>query len=129
MTQVRFHPEHASILCSGSTDGLACMFDIQHWQDEDDALLAVLNSESSVNKIGFFGPQSEYLWMTTHIETFRLWSLDTVCLDDECDLLLMLMMIRGTHLRITATYGNGSRRVVWNIWWMRTMMQRPVVCI
>ena len=39
---------------------------------EDDALYQVIK-DNSIHKIGFFGPESEYLYSMTHIETFSLW--------------------------------------------------------
>jgi WD40 repeat protein len=84
VTQLQFHPLYPSILCSGSTDGLLCAFDVhqlraaeQAEDAEDDALLCVFNSESSVSKFGYFGPHHEFMYLQTHIETLSLWSLET----------------------------------------------------
>ena len=46
---------------------------LQDLESPDDALVHTLNSESSVSKIGFFGPSHEYLYGLTHIETLLLW--------------------------------------------------------
>ncbi|KAJ3092212.1 WD repeat-containing protein 89 [Quaeritorhiza haematococci] len=40
--------------------------------DEDDAIHQTIK-EDSVHKLGFFGPNFEYLYILTHIETFSLW--------------------------------------------------------
>jgi hypothetical protein len=49
--------------------------------DEEEALISVVNSGSSVNKAGYFGPNAEYLYCLTHIETFSLHTLegDAIC--------------------------------------------------
>lgn len=75
ITQIRFSPVQTHQMASGSTDGLICLFDVSKGS-EDDALDSVLNTGSSVNRIGFFGPTSTYLYCLTHIETLQLW--DTV---------------------------------------------------
>lgn len=50
----------------------------QFGNGEDDALLTVLNTNSSVSKFGRFGPtNTEYLWTFTHTEQLTLWSLST----------------------------------------------------
>lgn len=83
LTCVKFQPGSSSILATGSTDGLACVFDLNQMPDETEALRCVFNSGSSVNKVGFFGgngtPASpdQYLYLMTHIETLSLWSLHT----------------------------------------------------
>lgn len=73
ITQVKFHPSHPSQLASGSTDGLVCFYDITKL-DEDEAIMSVLNTESSVANVGFFGPQYEYIYSLTHTETFHVWN-------------------------------------------------------
>lgn len=42
--------------------------------DEDDSIATVMNSESSVAKVGFFGPSYEYLYCNTHIESLYIWN-------------------------------------------------------
>lgn len=78
VTQVEFHPTADSMLCTGSTDGLVCVFDLAQLSDEYEALASVLNTQSSVSQIGFYGPAWENLYALTHIETMSLWSLQTV---------------------------------------------------
>ncbi|ORZ30122.1 WD40-repeat-containing domain protein [Catenaria anguillulae PL171] len=73
VTQLAFHPTVGNRLLSGSTDGIACVFDLNTW-DEDEDLVGSMQSGSSVHKLGWFGPTGEYVWMTTHTETVMLWS-------------------------------------------------------
>jgi hypothetical protein len=67
-------------LISASTDGLVNNYDVTEF-DEVEALISVVNSGSSVNKAGYFGPNAEYLYCLTHIETFSLHTLegDVIC--------------------------------------------------
>lgn len=58
-------------MISGSTDGLICLYNLETLV-EDDALYQVIK-EDSINKIGFFGPQYEYIYCLSHMETFSLW--------------------------------------------------------
>ncbi|KNE67053.1 hypothetical protein AMAG_19649 [Allomyces macrogynus ATCC 38327] len=84
VTQLHFHPSVPTRLLSGSTDGVACVFDLVHW-DEDEDLVGSMPSGSSVNKVGWFGPAGEYVWMSTHIETFSVWSAEGDLLKDFGD--------------------------------------------
>lgn len=52
VTTLRFHPQNPDILCSGSTDGLINIFDLQK-VNEDDALQTTLNTVSSVHKVNW----------------------------------------------------------------------------
>ncbi|KAI8925239.1 WD40-repeat-containing domain protein [Entophlyctis helioformis] len=74
VTQIKFHPTHAEAMISGSTDGLVCLYNLATFE-EDDALYQVIKDDS-VSKLGFFGPASEYLYATTHMETFSLWTFE-----------------------------------------------------
>ncbi|KAL7749020.1 hypothetical protein RI367_005670 [Sorochytrium milnesiophthora] len=86
VTRLRFHPERPAVLLSGSTDGLACVYDLQAAGfDEDEAAVAVLNSGSSVNLLGWFGPSLDHICMTTHIETVSLWGAEGTLLKDFGD--------------------------------------------
>lgn len=75
ITQIQFSPLQTHQMATGSTDGLICLFDVSKG-NEDDALDSVLNTGSSVNQIGYFGPKLADLYCLTHIETLQLW--DTV---------------------------------------------------
>jgi len=76
VTQVRFHPDNFQRLLSGSEDGLCCIFDLTQMDDEDEALLMVRQTGSSVQKLGYFGPKSEYVWVLNRIETFSIWTAE-----------------------------------------------------
>ncbi|RIA89208.1 WD40-repeat-containing domain protein [Glomus cerebriforme] len=71
ITQVKFHPNNPSRLITGSVDGLICNFDLKNF-NEDEELVGVINSGSSVNRVGYFG-NAEYVYCLTHNETFSLW--------------------------------------------------------
>lgn len=76
VTQVRYHPERPSVCISGATDGLVNVYDLASAvEDVDDYVVQTLNSESSVGKLGFFGPQHECIYCLTHTETLMLWHL------------------------------------------------------
>jgi WD40 repeat protein len=86
ITQVKFHPTVSNAMISGSTDGLICLFDVQgiatprqnteqNETAEDDALYQVIK-ENSISKLGFFGPGAEFLYSTTHMETFSLYKFE-----------------------------------------------------
>jgi len=75
VTRVRFQPE-SSWLVSGSEDGLACVFDTSQ-PSEETALQGILNVQSPLRKIGFFGPSFEGVYCLTGSETFSVWHHDT----------------------------------------------------
>ncbi|XP_065368444.1 WD repeat-containing protein 89-like isoform X2 [Calliphora vicina] len=52
ITSLRFHPNKPDFLCSGSIDGLINIFDIKA-NSEEDAILSIMNTESSVQKINW----------------------------------------------------------------------------
>ncbi|CAG8756761.1 8591_t:CDS:2 [Dentiscutata erythropus] len=83
ITQLQFHPTSDSHFISGSTDGLICSFEVKNF-NEDDELIGVINSGSSINKAGYFGPSAEYVYCLTHTETFSLWGLSDINL--LCDI-------------------------------------------
>ncbi|KAJ3327527.1 WD repeat-containing protein 89 [Blyttiomyces sp. JEL0837] len=74
ITQVRFHPNDANALITGSTDGLVNLFNLTTIE-EDDALYQVIKADS-IHKIGYFGPSYEYIYYQTHIETFGLYKFE-----------------------------------------------------
>ncbi|KAJ1972086.1 hypothetical protein H4R34_005529, partial [Dimargaris verticillata] len=80
ITQVRFHPTHEHTLLSGSEDGLLCLFDLTQ-ADEEDALIAAGNTCSTVNRLGWFGPQAEYVYALSPLQSFSLWSIDNDGMD------------------------------------------------
>ncbi|KAH7463651.1 hypothetical protein PRIC1_006644 [Phytophthora ramorum] len=76
ITKVRFHPTQQSFVVTASEDGVVCVFDCRI-PDEDDALESILNVESAVSTVGFFGPQKENIFCLTGTETLDLWNLWT----------------------------------------------------
>ncbi|KAK3716100.1 hypothetical protein QZH41_019648 [Actinostola sp. cb2023] len=77
ITQIKFHPRRSKHMASCSTDGLVCLFDVSH-AEEDDALQFVFNSGSSVGRIGFYADRYNKLFCITHIETLQLWDINEV---------------------------------------------------
>ncbi|ORX60300.1 WD40 repeat-like protein [Hesseltinella vesiculosa] len=75
VTDIQCHPSIPSQLISCSTDGLVNSYDVKDF-DEDEDILAVINSGSSVSKAGYFGPDANYMFYLTHLETFALYTLD-----------------------------------------------------
>lgn len=78
VTQVHFHPTQNHFLVSGDEDGLICAYDCTQMNDEDEAVVSVLNTEQSVSKLGFFGAQSDMLYCITQSEMLSLWNLQRV---------------------------------------------------
>lgn len=74
VTQVRFHPLCDSRLVSGSEDGVLCVFDCTI-ADADDAMLSIVNAESAIRKLAFWGP--EEVAICTHSETLDVWNLES----------------------------------------------------
>ncbi|KAK7115049.1 WD repeat-containing protein 89-like [Littorina saxatilis] len=75
VTEVRFHPTAEKSLLSGSTDGLVNVFDVMQ-TSEDDALMSTYNTESSVEKAGWCGPDARYVYCITHMRTWHVWDTD-----------------------------------------------------
>lgn len=100
VTKICFHPVKPSWVVSGSTDGLVNVFDIDK-DNEDDALIATCNSDSSISFIGWSGKGYEQIYCMTHDEGFCWWDLaqldteepitllriqdarDTVCIEND----------------------------------------------
>ncbi|KAJ0398235.1 hypothetical protein ATCC90586_000948 [Pythium insidiosum] len=76
VTRVRFHPLNPPYVVTASEDGVVCFFDCRI-PNEDDAVESILNVESAVTKIGFFGPQFENIFCLTGTETLDLWNVWT----------------------------------------------------
>ncbi|XP_053331123.1 WD repeat-containing protein 89 [Spea bombifrons] len=85
ITQVRFHPTNPSMVASGSTDGLVNVFDLSK-DNEDDALSATCNSDSSVNVLGWAGEDHKQIFCLTHDEGFYRWDLAHVDTDEPITL-------------------------------------------
>lgn len=63
ITQLTFNPDVPNILLSGSTDGLISVFDIEQ-QDEDEALMQVLNPRAAIHCCGFLSKDEAYALTT-----------------------------------------------------------------
>lgn len=72
VTSLAFHSSKQDVLASGSTDGLINVFDLTQ-PSEDSALTYSLNTESSVDRIGWLNDDN--LWCTTH-NSLQLWDYD-----------------------------------------------------
>ncbi|XP_065828169.1 WD repeat-containing protein 89-like isoform X2 [Oscarella lobularis] len=72
ITQIKFHPTRKNHLLTGSTDGLMCLLDLSE-SDKEEALVNVFNSESSVNRAGFYGAGWDCIYCLTHVESFSAW--------------------------------------------------------
>jgi len=66
-----------NIVTTGSIDGLVCILSADDVQDEDQALISVLNTEASIAKVGIFGTSVICLFCLTHTEGFGIWNLWT----------------------------------------------------
>ncbi|XP_015510084.2 WD repeat-containing protein 89 [Neodiprion pinetum] len=73
ITTLAFHPSRRDLLASGSTDGLINIFDLTQ-PNEDMALTHSLNTESSVDRLGWLG--EEKLWCGTHTNALQLWDCE-----------------------------------------------------
>ncbi|CAH0517699.1 unnamed protein product [Peronospora belbahrii] len=76
VTKVRFHPTQPAFVVTASEDGIVCCFDCR-MTDEDEALESILNVESAVTTLGFFGQQKENIYCLTGTETLDLWNIWT----------------------------------------------------
>ena len=79
VTQLAFNPDMPNALLSGSTDGLVSIFDIEK-QDEDDALMQVLNPKSAIHCSGFLGRDEVYALTTD--EQLSLYKIGEATYDD-----------------------------------------------
>ncbi|KAK9909388.1 hypothetical protein WJX75_001502 [Coccomyxa subellipsoidea] len=84
VTQVLYHPQHASSFLSGSMDGLINVADFSDvGLDEDDSFKAALNLDASVSRLGFYGEQAEQLWCLSHTDTLHLWDWQAACNEES----------------------------------------------
>ncbi|KAJ2709210.1 hypothetical protein H4R19_004368, partial [Coemansia spiralis] len=84
VTQIQCSPNAPKQFLSGSTDGLLCTFDPSQ-PDEDDALLFVANTGASVARCGYFGPESQFIYAQSDMETLQLWTSEATRLADFGD--------------------------------------------
>ena len=76
VTKVRFHPTQPAFVVTASEDGVVCCFDCRI-SDESEALESILNVESAVTTLGFFGELKENIYCLTGTETLDLWNMWT----------------------------------------------------
>lgn len=81
ITQVRFHPRDKDRLASGSTDGLVNVFDLSRGEEEE-ALLATCNSDSSAGSVCWCGADFTQLLCLSHDEGLHLWDLSQLDTDE-----------------------------------------------
>jgi WD40 repeat protein len=74
VTQLQWHPTQKNLLLSGSTDGLASVFDAEV-AEEEDALMQVLNPRSAVHCAGFL-PGGEQVYALSTDEQFWVYGLE-----------------------------------------------------
>ncbi|KAJ1729582.1 hypothetical protein LPJ61_003454 [Coemansia biformis] len=84
VTQIQCCPSASKHFLSGSTDGLLCTFDPSQ-PDEDDALLFAANTGASVARCGYFGPESQFIYAQSDMETLQLWTSEATQLADFGD--------------------------------------------
>jgi len=77
ITQVKFHPTNPKACASCATDGLVNFYDLglvpATGDPEDEAIISTVNSDTSMSRIGYFGPNGEYLYGLTHHEEYNCW--------------------------------------------------------
>ncbi|KAF0719438.1 Aste57867_1034 [Aphanomyces stellatus] len=76
VTRVRFSPFRRSEVITASDDGIVCLFDVTI-ADEDDAIISIINVESSVAQFCLFGPEYHNIACLTGSETLDVWNLTT----------------------------------------------------
>ncbi|KAJ2483456.1 hypothetical protein EV174_002945 [Coemansia sp. RSA 2320] len=84
VSRIRCHPSMPRHFLSGSSDGLLCTFDAAQ-TDEDEALLFVANTGASVSNCGYFGPEAQYIYAHSDMETLQLWTTEASRLADFGD--------------------------------------------
>ncbi|KAG0050815.1 WD40-repeat-containing domain protein [Linnemannia elongata] len=101
ITNIKFHPTNPARLMTGSVDGLICQFDLTD-MDEEEGLMVVSNTGASINRIGYFGPNAEYIYCLSHMETLSLWN------SEDADAIHQFGDIRGVSnpaMGLTLDYG------------------------
>ncbi|KAK8812234.1 hypothetical protein WA158_007468 [Blastocystis sp. Blastoise] len=61
VTQIIRHPLYNTVFMSGSEDGLICIFDISRG-NQDESLVTILNIDSAVERLGWWGENMEMIW-------------------------------------------------------------------
>ncbi|PVU85418.1 hypothetical protein BB559_003545 [Furculomyces boomerangus] len=82
ITQIKCHPSKPRQFMSASTDGLVCLYDYLNTMDENDAMVYSCNTNVSVQQAGYFGPNSEFLYSISDMNTLSLWYEDSTMISD-----------------------------------------------
>lgn len=76
ITQLQFHPKNPRRLFSSGLDGFINQYNLEiNDFEDDDTLITTLNTDNSVSRFGFFGPNAEFLYNISTIETLNLWNI------------------------------------------------------
>ncbi|PVV02785.1 hypothetical protein BB560_002753 [Smittium megazygosporum] len=86
VTQINFHPVLPKQFLSSSTDGLVCMYDFEQTMDENDAMVYSFNIDISVQQAGYFGPNYEYVYCISDMNTLSFWTNESTKLSEFNDL-------------------------------------------
>jgi WD40 repeat protein len=97
VTQLMFHPVVPHHLLSGSDDGLVCVFDTSV-RGEDDAIVVVLNAESSVSQFGVFGEDGAFVWIISRTDTISMWNIGSAERVADFSMLRMQFMEAGLEI-------------------------------
>ncbi|KAJ2159292.1 hypothetical protein GGF46_003128 [Coemansia sp. RSA 552] len=84
VTQIHCNWTAPKKFLSGSTDGLLCTFDMSQ-PEEDDALEYVANTNASIAQCGYFGPESQFIYAQSDMDTLQLWTDEATQLADFGD--------------------------------------------
>jgi hypothetical protein len=76
VNRVRFQSYTSPLMVTASEDGLSCIFDTSQ-ASEESALKSVLNVQTPLREVGFFGPSLEGIYCLTGSETLSAWHHDS----------------------------------------------------
>ncbi|EFA03321.1 WD repeat-containing protein 89-like Protein [Tribolium castaneum] len=76
ITQLKFHSDDSNKLISGSVDGLINLYDLSE-NNEEDALIDSLNTESSIEKLAWFQQgRNDIISCVTHTADVQFWKVE-----------------------------------------------------
>jgi len=75
VTSLQFHPGNPEILFTASEDGLINQHNITT-DDPEETLETAFNIEQPISRFGFFGPEGEFLYVLSNVETLSLWTIE-----------------------------------------------------
>jgi WD40 repeat protein len=109
VTCLKFHPLVPNAMISGSTDGLICLYQLSTFNQDDD-LYQVIKDES-VSKCGYFGPNYEYIYAISHMETLSIHKfLDSQLIESFGDLRIENELVKTDYL-IDCEYNDQMQRL------------------